>query len=242
MGLVDEAVAEMTAALVPLGRPERAAGSKAYLKSDDDFLGVATPLGRPVFLGWLRRARPDDATVLAVADRLWQSHVFEHRWGATELLTARAGQLGPGALDRIEAMVRHAGTWALVDPLSYNAAGTILTVHPEVAGAVDGWVADGSFWVRRLSVLCLSRPVRAGVLPFATLASVADRLLEEKELFVRKAIGWALRDIGRHEPDAVADFLLPRMGRVSGVTWREARKPLPAPAVAGLEALRRPPA
>ena len=238
MDVVEQAVAEITGALVPLGTRERAVGAKAYLKSDYRFLGVATPDGRPVFKGWLRAAKPDIATVLAVADRLWQSDVFEHRWGATELLTARAKQLDPDTLVRIEAMVRDAGTWALVDPLSYNVAGTILTVHPDAAAVVDRWVEDGSFWVRRLAVLCLSRPVRAGAVPFDTLAGVSDRLLDEREFFVRKAIGWVLRDIAKLDPEAVAGFLRPRMARVSGVTWREARKPLPSPAVAELEALR----
>ena len=239
MDVVEQAVAEITEALVPLGISERAVGAKAYLKSDYEFLGVATPDGRPVFKGWLRRSQPDIATVLAVADRLWQSDVFEHRWGATELLTARAKQLDPDTLVRIEAMVRDAGTWALVDPLSYNVAGTILTVHPAAATVVDRWVADdSSFWVRRLAVLCLSRPVRAGDVPFDTLAAVSDRLLDEREFFVRKAIGWVLRDIAKLDPGAVAAFLRPRIARVSGVTWREARKPLPPPVAAELEALR----
>ena len=92
--------------------------------------------------------------------------------------------------------------------------------------------------MRRLAVLSLSRPVRAGAVPFATLAAVADRLLDEREFFVRKAIGWVLRDIGRRDPDLVAGFLSSRMGRVSGVTWREARKPLPADTVADLEQRR----
>ncbi len=164
--------------------------------------------------------------------------VFEHRWGATELLRARAKHLGPEVLVRIEAMVGDAGTWALVDPLAYSVAGTMLTVHPAAVTAVDGWVEDTSFWVRRLAMLCLSHPVRAGVVPFSVLAGVADRLLDEREFFVRKAIGWVLRDLAKKNPVAVAGFLRPRMARVSGVTWREARKPLPAAVVAELEALR----
>lgn len=235
---VEQAVADITGALVPLGTPERAVGAQAYLKSDYRFLGVATPDGRPVFTRWLRAAEPDIATVLAVADRLWQSDVFEHRWGATELLNARAKQLEPDTLVRIEAMVRDAGTWALVDPLAYNVAGTILTVHPGAAVAVDTWVTDASFWVRRLAVLCLSRPVRAGVVPLDTLAAVSDRLLDEREFFVRKAIGWVLRDVARKDPEAVAGFLRTRMTRVSGVTWREARKPLPPAVATELESLR----
>jgi 3-methyladenine DNA glycosylase AlkD len=238
VGAVGEAVAQIGDGLAAVASAERAVGAKAYLKSDYEFLGVRVPDGRPVFRGWLRRVRPDTATVVAVAERLWQSDVFEHRWGSTELLMARAEHLGPGVLATVEAMVADAGTWALVDPLAYNVAGTILTVHPDAARAVERWAEDGSFWVRRLAVLSLSRPVRAGVVPFDTLAGVADRLLDEREFFVRKAIGWVFRDVAKKDPEAVAGFLRPRMSRVSGVTWREARKPMPAAVVAELEALR----
>ena len=52
-------------------------------------------------------------------------------------------------------------------------------------------------------------------------------MLAEREFFIRKAIGWVLRDTGRRRPDLVAAWLEPRIGQVSGVTLREAVKPLP---------------
>src|SRR5690606_843086 len=96
--------------------------------------------------------------------------VYEDRRAAVELWVARAAELGSEHLDRLEAMVRDARTWALVDPLAHTVAGTVLTCHPAVAdGIVDRWsLDDGSFWVRRLSVLALSRPVCAGAVPLAT--------------------------------------------------------------------------
>ncbi len=51
-------------------------------------------------------------------------------------------------------------------------------------------------------------------------------MLEEKEFFIRKAIGWVLRDTARKRPDMVCEWLLPRAARASGVTLREAVKPL----------------
>ena len=104
--------------------------------------------------------------------------------------------------------------------------------------SVERWSLDeGSFWVRRLAVLSLSRPVRAGVVPFATFAGVADRLLDEREFFIRKAIGWVLRDIGRDDPASVEAFCRPRMARMSTVTWR--RGPQAAGARRGRRAHRR---
>ena len=51
-------------------------------------------------------------------------------------------------------------------------------------------------------------------------------MLDEQEFFIRKAIGWVLRDTGRRRPDLVFEWLLPRASRCSGVTLREAIKPL----------------
>ena len=75
-------------------------------------------------------------------------------------------------------------------------------------------------------------------MPFGTFARVADRLLDEREFFIRKAIGWVLRDLGRDDPASVEAFCRPRMARMSTVTWAEARKRLAPEVVAELTALR----
>jgi 3-methyladenine DNA glycosylase AlkD len=238
-GAARSAAAIIHAALVAQADPDRAAFERAYLKdSFDEHLGVSVPLTRRIVGDWRRDAGPTPTDTLAVARELWCSPVFDDRRAAAELWVAEAPQLGPDHLDELAAMVAEGRTWALVDPLAHVAAGIVLTGHPGAAGVADTWSTDASFWVRRLSVLCLSRPVRAGVVPFATFDRIADRLVGEREFFVAKAIGWVLRDIGRHDPASVAEWCAPRMARMSGVTWREARKTLAPPLVAELEARR----
>ncbi len=233
------AAADIHAALAAASDPARAVSEQAYLKhSFDEHLGVSVPATRRIVADWRREARPAPDDALAVARELWRSPVFDDRRAAAELWVAEAQRLGPEHLDELAAMVAEGRTWALVDPLAHVAAGIVLTGHPDALGVADAWSTDGSFWVRRLSVLCLSRPVRAGVVPFATFERVADRLVDEREFFVAKAIGWVLRDIGRRDPQPVAAWCTPRMARMSGVTWREARKVLAPPVVAELEARR----
>jgi 3-methyladenine DNA glycosylase AlkD len=232
--------AELHEQLVAMADPVRAEGERAYLKHCYEHLGVPMGPGRKLVKEWLRGSRPELDHVLAVAAVLWDSEIYEDRRAAVDLLVEVADQLGPEHLDRLTAMVRDARTWALVDPLGHTVVGKILTRHPEVAAAHgERWsLDDDSFWVRRLSVLSLSRPVRAGSVPFATFATVADRLLDEREFFIRKSIGWVLRDIGRDRPDEVEAFCRPRMQRISTVTWREAEKRLSPDVVAELDALR----
>jgi 3-methyladenine DNA glycosylase AlkD len=227
------AAAELHDALVELADPARADQERAYLKDTHRHLGVPTGPGRAVVTTWVRSARPELGEAMATAALLWASDLFEDRRAAVEIWVATAGQLGVPHLERLEVMVRDARTWALVDPLAHTVAGVVLTEHPAAAGPhVDRWSTDAdSFWVRRLSVLSLSRPVRAGVVPFAVFEATADRLLDEREFFVRKAIGWVLRDLGRADPGSVEAFCRPRMARISTVTWREAAKVL-APDVA----------
>ena len=83
--------------------------------------------------------------------------------------------------------------------------------------------------VRRAAMLTLLVPLRRGdVTNWARFAGYADAMLGEREFFIRKAIGWVLREAAKKHPDLVADWLAPRMHRASGVTVREAVKPLPA--------------
>jgi hypothetical protein len=73
-------------------------------------------------------------------------------------------------------------------------------------------------------------PLRRGAGDFVRFSRYADQMLEEREFFIRKAIGWILRETAKKRPALVADWLAPRLHRASGVTVREAVKPL-APAV-----------
>jgi DNA alkylation repair enzyme len=99
--------------------------------------------------------------------------------------------------------------------------------YPALTGTLDRWSADPDFWLRRSALLALLVPLRRGAGEFERFSRYADQMLDEREFFIRKAIGWVLRETGKRRPDLVAGWLAPRIGRVSGVTVREAVKPLP---------------
>jgi 3-methyladenine DNA glycosylase AlkD len=105
--------------------------------------------------------------------------------------------------------------------------GPIAGAAPARVGPVlDRWATDADSWVRRASLLAELRGIRAGA-PLLAFLARADAMLEEREFFIRKAIGWVLRETGRRRPDEVTGWLVPRTGRASGVTMREATKYLP---------------
>ena len=91
---------------------------------------------------------------------------------------------------------------------------------------LDRWASDDDLWIRRSALLAHLEPLRAGGGDFARFGRYADQMLDEREFFIRKAIGWILRDTARKRPDLVFEWLLPRAARAAGLTVREAVKPL----------------
>lgn len=225
---VREETARIEAALRPYADPGRARQEKRYLKSRLDFMGVGVPATRRVVKGWLRsRAGLAREDLLRLVRALWRRRVHELRLSAIELLRARERLLLPGDMERLESMVRTAVTWAYVDALACYVVAPLAQRYPELAAAIDGWAEDDDFWIRRAALLALLPPLRRGDGDWDRFVRYADRMLEEREFFIRKAIGWVLRDVGKVRPDLVRDFLSACLPRVSSVTLREAVKYLP---------------
>jgi 3-methyladenine DNA glycosylase AlkD len=129
----------------------------------------------------------------------------------------------------VEELLRTSGTWALVDGLAADVMGSLVQRFPELLATLDRWATDDNFWIRRSAMLALLVPLRRGdAAQFERFAGYADAMLAEREFFIRKAIGWVLRETAKRQPDLVAAWLTPRAGRASGVTMREAVKWLPA--------------
>jgi 3-methyladenine DNA glycosylase AlkD len=207
---------------------ERAAGQKRYLKSDLKFLGATVGDVRKVTATALRQAGvTHHDEVAALVDALWDSPVFERRLAAAVTLERKADVLDSHDLVQLKRLVGESGTWALVDVLAVNVVGR-LAVRTAIVDDLDQWARDSDFWVRRTSLLAEIRPLKTG-LPFAPFADRADLMLDEKEFFIRKAIGWVLREASKTRPDEVFGWLALRTARASGVTVREAVKYLGEP-------------
>lgn len=228
------AAEELTAELATMATPERAASEQRYLKSSLEHLGVGVPQVRAA-VRRLARTCPElgHAGVVELAHVLWAQPVHERRLAAVEVLAAYLDLLGSADLALIERLAREARTWALLDPLAISVAGGIVgtgrVTEPTVATALDRWAADPDFWVRRAALLALLPGLRRGGGDFDRFGRYADPMLDEREFFVRKAVGWVLREAGKRQPELVHAWLGPRLDRVSGVTFREAVRWLPVP-------------
>lgn len=224
--------ADIAAELAMLADPARAVSERAYLKSDLVHLGTGVPAVRTVVRSRLRRWRPDHDELRSLCDALWDEPVHEHRLAAVEALAAAGGALPAAALPTvadlpwIEQLVRESRTWALVDPLAGSVVSALAVRDAAALDVLDRWVTSDDFWVRRSAVLALRGSLAAGT-EWDRFVRYADLLLDEREFFIRKVIGWVAREEGRRQPAVVSAWARRRLGRMSGVTVREVVKPLP---------------
>jgi 3-methyladenine DNA glycosylase AlkD len=236
---MSELAARIEQRLSTLGTPERAEHEKRYLKSDLDFYGATVWEVRRAAKDELAAGpEPDREQLLAAVESLWSRPVHECRAAAVELLAQRVDLLEPGDLELVERLIRESRTWALVDALAPSVAGPLVERSPELGATLDQWADDDDFWVRRASLLALLLPLRRGDGDFERFGRYADTMLDEREFFIRKAIGWVLRETSKKRPKLVYEWLLPRAQRASGVTVREAVKYLSEEQRAGILARR----
>ena len=221
-------VAEVEARLRRHAKPERAAGEKRYLKSDLEFIGVGVPDLRREIRVWSKdHPELDRVRLLRLCRALWQRPVHELRVFAIELLRANQECLESTDFAFLEWLLSDAETWAYVDAIAVHLAGPLVESHPDLASDLDRWAAAENFWLRRSAMLALLLPLRRGAGDWRRFERYADEMLGEKEFFIRKAIGWVLREVSKKDPKRVAEFVASRVERISGVTLREAVKYLP---------------
>ena len=220
---------QLEAELKAHAEPVRAVREKAYLKSDLTFMGATLPAMRHMIRAVKQRhPRFDRPQLVRLVETLWRRPVFENRMTAVLLLEAFQSLLQAEDIQLLERLIRESKTWAFVDELAIAITGPLLQRAPTLASTLDRWASDDDFWIRRAAMLALLLPLRRGHGDFPRFARYADALLAEREFFIRKAIGWVLRETGKRQPELVYNWLLPRCAVASGVTVREAVKYLSA--------------
>jgi len=219
-------LAPIEAALRALADAQQAEPMKAYMLDQFEFLGIRAGPRREALKGLMKFTATADE-LLALAEALWRLPEREFRYVAIDLLSKHHKRLDVSALPRILQLVQTDPWWDTVDGLA-GVVGDILlrakSSQPDAQRHMDACLVHPHLWVRRVAMLHQlgwreqTDPER--------LLRYALTLAPEKDFFIRKAIGWALRDHARTQPDAVRDFLVRHADQLSGLTRREAGKHL----------------
>lgn len=212
-------------ALAPLADAERAVGMRAYMRDQFDFLGLPTPVRRAATAP-LIRTKTGAKELMQRARSLWDQPQREYQYVAVDLLARQWKALSVSDIDGLLALAQHKSWWDTVDGLA-GVVGDVIKAgraSDDAQQLMDDALRHGNLWVRRIAML--HQLGWRGETDEARLFAYATQLSPETDFFIRKAIGWALRDYARHAPAAVCEFVGKSRDRLSPLSVREATKHL----------------
>ncbi|MFF0433428.1 DNA alkylation repair protein [Streptomyces sp. NPDC004327] len=223
--LADTVLARLTEAYPAAGDPFRAQEMVAYMKGVAPFLGLRTPERRALSRTVLDRLpAPDEADCTAIALRCFALPEREYHYFAVDYLRRHVGRCSSAFLPVARTLVTTVSWWDTVDHLAAHVVGGLVLADPALVSRMDEWIADDDLWIARTALLHQLR--------YKT-ATDADRLFSycllrsaHPDFFIRKAIGWSLREYAKTAPDEVRAFVGHNTSRLSPLSVREALKNL----------------
>lgn len=193
----------------------------AYMRNLFPFFGIPSParvaLEREALAGL---PGPSEADLADAARALWDLPKREYQYAALGLLSRNARALSPDFIPVARELITTKSWWDTVDGLAAQVVGAIVLSYPELRTEMDAWAGDENPWVARSAILHQLKAKKLTDAPrlfrYCTLRSA------DTEFFIRKAIGWALREYSKTDAAAVREFVAEHESTLSGVSRREA--------------------
>jgi len=199
-----------------------AAGAKAYMKNKSDFYGISSPLRKQIVKDFLKKSGyPEYKDLEEIVHFAWEQPQREWQYSAMEISSSFVKKADKNLIDLSEWMITHKSWWDSVDYIAPNIAGLLFNKYPDVRMQyIENWMLSGNMWLQRS---CLIHQLRYNkTADRALLFNLCERLAMHPDFFIRKAIGWSLRQYSKSYPESVIDFV--NNHELSNLSRKEALK------------------
>ena len=203
-----------------LANADDARAMKAYMRGRFEFLGVKTPARRKAAKAFFKKHGGADIDWRFVR-QAWEHPFREMQHAALDYLETRKNLLRPGDLPQLKKLAQSKSWWDTIDFLD-RLAGGIIAGFPETRPVILQWSRDEDIWLRRLAID--HQLLRKDQTDQHLLEQILVNNLDQTEFFINKAIGWALRDYSKTNPEWVKNFIRQHHGKMAPLSIREASK------------------
>ena len=202
----------------------KAEGAKAYMKNQFDFLGIPTPERRRICKTWIKTmGLLPQGELQKIVSELWKLEEREYQYCAIELMAYHKRQWNIEIISLFEHCITHKSWWDTVDFIATECLGPYFKLFPEnIVPITGGWNRSDNIWLQRSSLLFQKAYKKTTDLEL--LSKYIEHLCGSKEFFIRKAIGWILREYAKTNPQWVISFV--GQHELSPLSTREALKHL----------------
>jgi len=204
------------------GNPERAAGAAKYLKNQFDFLGLSATDRRRLMKDFFREhGYPRPAELREFSLCLWNLPEREYQHVVVDTLRKMAEKLRREDIQWIETLIREKSWWDTVDGLAAWIVGAYFKMYPQqIPPVTQRWIESGNMWLQRTCLLFQLN--YRETTDTALLTVFIEKLAGHKDFFIRKAIGWILRQYSKTDKEWVRGFM--DSHELSGLSVREGSK------------------
>ncbi|MBN1597628.1 MAG: DNA alkylation repair protein [Bacteroidales bacterium] len=204
------------------GNTDRAAWSMKYLKNQFTCLGIEAKIFRGIIKDFFKNnVSPAETGIDTCALYLWNLPEREFQYAAIEILMKFKKLLKKEDIQLLEYMITSKSWWDTVDGIAAWLCGTYFNKYPEqIKSVTNSWVKSDNMWLQRSALLFQLKYKKETNTDL--LARYIELLIDSKEFFIRKAIGWVLREYSKTDPSWVAGFV--ENHELSGLSRREATK------------------
>ncbi|MCC3171882.1 DNA alkylation repair protein [Streptococcus sanguinis] len=213
-------VEELEKELKAVANPDDAVAMKAYMKNKFEFLGVKTPARRKLAKTFFKQ-QTDSIIDWDFINEAWNNPYRELQYTVLDYLENRKKLLTPSDLPRLKKLAQTKSWWDTIDFLD-RLVGSIIARFPETKEIILAWSRDEDIWLRRLAID--HQLLRKEETDIELLENILVNNLGQTEFFINKAIGWALRDYSKTNPDWVRDFIERYQAEMVALSIREGSK------------------
>ncbi len=202
-----------------------ASQQSAYMKNLFPFHGIKKP-ARALIQKKLFRAHPvhSEQELIRILHLLWEKPEREYQMTALDLAYTYKKLWTPTIFPHFETLIRTKSWWDSVDTLAAKLVGPLIRKYPALQIAMDDWIKDENMWIRRSAIIYQLSYKDAT--DSKRLFTYCKQRMHEKDFFIRKAIGWSLRQYARTNPEAIRLFIETEKSSLSPLSYREAAKHL----------------
>ncbi|MEZ5340676.1 MAG: DNA alkylation repair protein [Acidimicrobiales bacterium] len=211
---------ELRRRLIAAAVPADAEPMAAYMRGHFSFLGVKTPARRAAQKPTIDIVRHSDAReVVEFVHWCWQQPEREFQSTGADALRVIGRRLPIDLFDDVHQFLTTKSWWDTVDAIAVHTVGTMVRTFPELIDVMDDWIDDEDFWLARVAII--HQLMSKDKTDAERLFAYCEARKHDEEFFIRKAIGWALRQYARTNPAAVIAFVTAN-DDLSGLSKREA--------------------
>jgi 3-methyladenine DNA glycosylase AlkD len=195
----------------------------AYMRNQFEYYGITAPdqrrLAREALDGL---PAPSEAQLAAIARTCWKQTEREWQYFACDYLRCYISIASPSFIETARDLITTKPWWDTVDALAIRTVGPLVRNHPSLVRAMDRWITSDDIWLARTAILH-QLTYKASTDPDRLFGYCMERA-SDAEFFIRKAIGWALRQYSKTDERAVRTFVKTNRAALSGLSAREALK------------------